>query len=62
VATGIVFQPVDAVAFGLALRGLLTLYANKTQWAQVQKNAMKQAVGWEASAAAYAALYEEMLA
>jgi starch synthase len=62
VATGIVFQPVDAVAFGLALRGLLTLYGNKAQWAQVQKNAMKQAVGWEASAAAYAALYEEMLA
>lgn len=57
VATGIVFHPVDAVAFGQALRGLLHLYAHKSQWAQVQKNAMRQPVGWEASAAAYAELY-----
>lgn len=62
VATGIVFQPVDAVAFGQALRALLALYANKSAWAQVQKNAMKQPVGWESSAGAYAALYEGMLA
>jgi starch synthase len=62
VATGIVFQPVDATAFGLALRQLLNLYANKAAWAQVQKNAMSQAVGWEASALAYAALYQDMLA
>jgi starch synthase len=58
VATGIVFHPVDGVALGQALRGLLALYADRTTWAQVQKNAMRQAVGWEASAAAYAALYE----
>ncbi|EKD60335.1 MAG: Glycogen synthase [uncultured bacterium] len=62
VATGIVFHPVDAVAFGHALRGLLHLYAHKSQWAQVQKNAMKQPVGWEASAAAYAELYEGLRA
>jgi starch synthase len=60
VATGIVFHPVDGVAFGQALRGLLQLYANKAAWTQVQRNAMKQPVGWEASAAAYAALYEGM--
>src|SRR3989338_2862141 len=58
VATGIVFHPVDGVALGQALRGLLALYADRATWAQVQKNAMRQAVGWEASAAAYAALYE----
>lgn len=58
VATGIVFHPVDGVALGQALRGLLSLYADRSAWAQVQKNAMRQAVGWEASAAAYAALYE----
>jgi starch synthase len=58
VATGIVFHPVDGVALGQALRGLLALYADRTAWAQVQRNAMRQPVGWEASAAAYAALYE----
>ena len=62
VATGIVFHPVDATGFGLALRQLLQLYGNKPQWTLVQKNAMKQPVGWEASAAAYAALYADMLA
>ena len=58
VATGIVFHPVDAVAFGQALRGLLELYADRAVWTNVQQNAMKQSVGWEASAKAYAALYE----
>jgi starch synthase len=60
VATGIVFQPVDALAFGQALRALLELYDSPTQWAQVQKNAMKQDLGWSASAASYAELYEEI--
>jgi starch synthase len=58
VATGIVFQPVDALAFGQALRGLVALYADPTVWAQVQKNAMAQKLDWAASAAAYVALYE----
>ena len=62
VATGIVFHPVDATGFGQALRQLLQLYGNRPVWAQLQKNAMKQPVGWAASAAAYAALYEDMLA
>ncbi len=60
VATGIVFHPVDGVAFGQALRGLLTLYGDKVVWTTLQKNAMKQSVGWEASAAKYAALYESL--
>jgi starch synthase len=60
VATGIVFQPVDALAFGQALRALLELYDSPAQWAQVQKNAMKQDLGWSASAASYAELYEEI--
>ena len=58
VATGIVFHPVDGLAFGQALRGLLGLFADKASWTNVQQNAMKQSVGWEASAAAYAALYQ----
>ncbi|MDP2738088.1 MAG: glycogen synthase GlgA [Pseudorhodobacter sp.] len=58
VATGITFQPTDAVAFGQALRRLLTLHADPALWGRVQRNAMRQPVGWQASAAAYAALYE----
>ena len=61
VATGIVFHPVDAVAFGQALRQLLAVYADKAQFARMQKNAMAQPVGWQASAAAYATLYEGLL-
>jgi len=58
VATGITFQPTDAVAFGQALRRLLALYADPARWRQVQRNAMRQPVGWQASAAAYGALYQ----
>lgn len=61
VATGITFHPTDAIAFATALRQLLALYANQKGWAQVRKNAMKHPVGWETSAAAYAALYEGLI-
>lgn len=58
VATGITFHPTDATAFGQALRHLADLHADPKVWAQMQKNAMRQDVGWDASAARYAALYE----
>ncbi len=58
VATGIAFHPTDGVAFANALRQLIALHADQKAWAQVQKNAMKHPVGWETSAAAYAALYQ----
>ena len=61
VATGIVFHPVDGVALGQALRGVLALYADKPVWTKLQRNAMAQDVGWGASAAAYAALYESAM-
>ena len=60
VATGIVFHPVDGVALGQALRGLIDLYADRAAWKTVHTNAMRQDVGWAASAAAYAALYESV--
>ena len=34
---------------------------NRTVWTQLQKRAMAQPVGWDASAAVYAQLYESIL-
>ena len=62
VATGITFHPTDAAAFAQALRQLLLLFADQKQWAKLQRNAMAHPVGWETSAAAYADLYESLLA
>ena len=62
VATGVQFHPTDAVAFGQALRQLVALYADPKLWARVQRNAMGHPVGWETSAAAYAALYDGLAA
>lgn len=61
VATGVVFHPVDGLSFQQALRKLVELYNDKAIWASVQKNAMRQPVGWDASARAYAALYEGLV-
>ena len=57
VATGFVFHPTDALALGQALRHLVALHADRKAWARARKAAMAQPVGWETSAAAYAALY-----
>ncbi len=57
-ATGVVFHPVDALAFAQALQRLLGLYANQKVWVRMQKAAMAQPVGWQTSARAYAALYQ----
>lgn len=62
VATGITFHPTDAVAFATALRQLLALHADPKLWAKVQANAMRQDVSWASSAAAYAALYQGLMA
>ncbi len=61
VATGITFHPTDSIAFATALRQLGALYGDRLKWARVQRNAMKQDVGWDHSAAAYAALYAEIM-
>lgn len=62
VATGVTFHPVDALAFGRAMDQLLTLYRQPKLWAKLRANAMAQPVGWETSAAAYAGLYERLVA
>ena len=60
VATGIQFHPTDVLSLGQALRQLVTLHADPMAWEQLTRNAMAQPVGWEASAAAYAAMYEDL--
>ena len=61
-ATGVIFHPVDALAFGKALTQLLELYGQPKLWAKLRSNAMGHPVGWEASAKAYADLYERLTA
>ena len=61
VATGVTFHPTDAIAFAEALRRLVQLHSDRTVWTQLQKRAMAQPVGWGASAAAYARLYDSLL-
>ncbi len=60
-ATGITFWPTDALALAQALRRLLQLYGDRKLWQKLQRNAMAQSVGWETSAAAYAALYDGLV-
>jgi len=61
VATGIQFNPITALALSQALLRLCDLYDQPKLWSKLQRNAMKQSVGWEDSALAYARLYKELL-
>ncbi|PTV96935.1 starch synthase [Rhodobacter aestuarii] len=61
-ATGVVFHPVDDLALRQATRQLCALYADRKGWAAMVKRGMKTDLGWGASAARYAALYERLLA
>ena len=62
VATGLQIHPIttDSLAFGL--QRLCDLWEMPEIWATMQKNAMKQPVGWENSAGAYASLYRSLKA
>ncbi len=59
-STGFQFHPVDALALGHCLRNAASLFRDKPTWTRLQKRGMKQDLGWEASSAAYAALYERL--
>lgn len=61
-ANGVTFHPVDALALRQALAKLVDLFHQPKIWAKVRANAMAHPVGWEASAAAYAGLYERLIA
>ena len=59
-ATGLVHDPQSVPALEEALRQLCALHAQPAAFRQLQKNAMKHKVGWEASAPLYAALYARL--
>jgi starch synthase len=59
VATGIQFHPVTAPALAEALADLCRLHADRPTWERMQARAMAHPVGWQGSAAAYAALYAQ---
>ena len=61
VATGVQFHPVDALAFGQALRRLVALHADKSTFTAMQKRGMTQALDWTTSSARYAEIYESLL-
>ncbi|MFT6168341.1 MAG: starch synthase [Celeribacter sp.] len=60
VATGFQFHPIDQMSFTHCLRGVIKAFANKSDWTRLQKRGMNQNLGWDASSATYAALYERV--
>jgi starch synthase len=62
VANGLQFAPVTAEALGFALRRALELFRAPDRWRAMQAFAMRQPVGWQASAERYADLYRALVA
>ena len=62
VATGLSFHPTTSDALARALLQAVQLFADPPTWEKLQKNGMRQPVGWEASAIEYARLYHEATA
>lgn len=60
VATGVQFFPVTQQALSNAFKRLGDLYAQPKVWKTMQRNAMKQLVGWDASAQEYHAIYRDL--
>lgn len=61
VATGIQFPNVTSHSLAGAILQLHALFHDKKAWALLQKNAMKQDVGWDASAVDYYHLYNSLM-
>ena len=60
-ATGVHFTDATAEAFDEAVEHTISLFNNSTIWSRIRSNALKRDSSWEASAAAYAKLYEQLL-
>ncbi|MFT5065855.1 MAG: starch synthase [Yoonia sp.] len=60
VATGLQFFPITTQALANAFVRLDALYAQPKIWKSMQRNAMRQPVGWETSAAEFHAIYASL--
>ncbi|SFR03639.1 glycogen synthase GlgA [Poseidonocella sedimentorum] len=60
VATGFQFHPVSTPALERALAQMCATFADRKLWAKLQRNAMRHPVGWDRSAAHYAALMQDL--
>lgn len=60
-ATGFQFAPTTVAKLGDALDRAMAVFADGKAWRQIQRNAMKHPVGWEASAERLAHLYHSLL-
>ena len=60
VATGVQFAPVDAIGLEDAIARTCELFEDRAAWTAMQKRGMRQAVGWDASARDYLALFEAL--
>ncbi|HET9629952.1 MAG TPA: glycogen synthase GlgA [Novosphingobium sp.] len=61
VATGVQMNAVDYPALAMAISRTVALHAQPREWQRLQKNGMKADFSWNASAAAYAALYRQII-
>ncbi|MBJ3763055.1 glycogen synthase GlgA [Maribius pontilimi] len=61
VCTGIMHTAGRGDATAHAMKRLLDLYADRDTWSKMVKNAMRHPVGWDSSAAEYAALYRSLI-
>jgi starch synthase len=59
-ATGFVFEAFDDAGISTALRRAFALYGRAADWKLVQERAMQQQFGWDAAAAHYLALYQQI--
>jgi starch synthase len=59
-ATGFVFETFDEAGIGAALRRAFALYGRPDDWQAVQRRGMQQRFDWDAAAAQYVALYQQI--
>lgn len=60
VATGFQFSPITAAALADAIDRACDAFADRALWRGMMRRAMKQPVGWQTSASAYAGIYHAL--
>lgn len=61
-ATGFQFAPINATMLEQAIARACAIYRRPRSWSAMVRRAMRQPVGWDASAAAYDAMYRSLIA